>query len=300
VELAKNTFLLYLSTPLYAILIGLEMLLSNAHKRNLYTLKDTLANFYLMLLNFGLDVLMLLLVTTPTLDFFYRHRFFEISDAWVYWLILLVFQDLLFYLLHYVDHHSRLFWAVHSTHHSSDNYNLTTGFRSSVFQPLYRFVYFIPLALCGFKALDIMFMYSATQIYGILIHTQYVGKLGFLEYIFATPSNHRVHHASNVKYLDKNMGMVFIIWDRLFGTFQEEESEEQYEEMKYGLTKKAEKINAYTLVMHEWQLLKKDLQRKIPFRTKVKYILMPPGWSHDNSSLTSKQLQEELNKEKQG
>lgn len=293
-ELAKHTLLLYFSTPLYAVLICLEMILSNLHKRNFYSVKDTLANFYLTSLNFGLDLLMLFLITIPALEHFYKYRFFVIENAWAYWLVLLVFQDLMFYLLHLVDHKSRIFWAVHSTHHSSDNFNLTTGFRSSVFQPLYRFIYFIPLALCGFKAMDIMFMYSATQIYGILIHTQYIGKLGFMEYVFATPSNHRVHHASNTKYLDKNMGMVFIIWDKLFGTFQAEESTEQYEELKYGLTKKVENVNPYSLVMHEWQLLQKDLKKNIPVSTKLKYILMPPGWSHDGSTKTSKQMQEEL------
>jgi sterol desaturase/sphingolipid hydroxylase (fatty acid hydroxylase superfamily) len=105
-------------------------------------------------------------------------------------------EDLAFYTLHYVDHHCRLFWAVHVTHHSSEHFNLTTGFRSSVFQPLYRFVYFIPLTLVGFNPADIIIMYSITQIYGIIVHTEYVGKLGWLEYIMVTPSHHRVHHAS--------------------------------------------------------------------------------------------------------
>ena len=124
---------------------------------------------------------------------------------------------------------------MHVTHHSSEEFNLTTGFRSSVLQPLYRFIYFLPLVLLDLNHIDIVFMYSLTQIYGILVHTQYINKMPrWFETIFVSPSHHRVHHASNIRYLDRNMGMVLIIWDRLFGTFQAEIDEDP---VKYGLTK---------------------------------------------------------------
>jgi hypothetical protein len=149
----------------------------------------------------------------------------------------------------------------------------------------------------GFKGVDVMLMYSITQIYGILIHTQYVGKLGFLEWFMATPSHHRVHHASNIKYLDKNMGMVFIVWDRLFGTFAEEDNTD--EPMKFGLTKKLENPHhPVDIVFHEWVNIKNDFKKDIPFKTKLAYLFNPPGWSHDGSSKTSKQLREELEKNK--
>jgi sterol desaturase/sphingolipid hydroxylase (fatty acid hydroxylase superfamily) len=213
--------------------------------------------------------------------------------------MLLLLEDFAFYWEHRIDHYCRFFWAVHVTHHSSDKFNLTTGFRSSVFQPLYRFIYFIPLALMGFKTWDIMFMYAATQIYGILIHTEYVNKLGFLEYILATPSHHRVHHASNIKYLDKNMGMVFIFWDKLFGTFEPEDNRE--EPIAYGLTKKLDHPHhPVNIVMHEWKAIYKDLKRPLPLFTRLKYVFMPPGWSHDGSSKTSRQLQEEYQKNRSG
>src|ERR1700736_3017169 len=128
------------------------------------------------------------------LDHLFRFHFLQIGTTWIYWTVLLVTQDLLFYVLHYVDHYCRFFWALHVTHHSSQEFNLTVGFRSSVFQPLYRFIYFIPLSLFGFKGLDVMFVYSATQIFGILAHTKTIHKLGILEYILVTPSHHRVHH----------------------------------------------------------------------------------------------------------
>lgn len=279
------------ATPLYAIVIGIEMLMSYVHNRHYYTTKDTVTNVYLSALNFLLDVLMKGVVLV-VLGGLYEYRVMQIENIWLYWMLLLLFEDFAFYWEHRIDHYCRLFWAVHVTHHSSDKFNLTTGFRSSVFQPLYRFVYFIPLAFMGFKTWDIMFMYSATQIYGILIHTEYVNKLGFLEYILATPSHHRVHHASNIKYLDKNMGMVFIFWDKLFGTFEPEDNRE--EPIAYGLTKKLDHPHhPVHVVMHEWRAIYHDLKRPLPLLTRLKYVFMPPGWSHDGSSKTSRQLQEE-------
>ena len=288
-ETAREQLLLLISTPLYAVIIGAEMLLSSLHHYKWYSKKGTVYNFYLMLLNFGLDVLMLA-VCLKLLSYVGNYSFFSIQNVFAYWIVLLVAEDLMFYLLHYIDHYVRFFWAVHVTHHSSDEFNLTVGFRSSVFQPLYRMFYFIPLALCGFKPLDIMFMYSATQIYGILIHTQSVKKLGFLEWFMATPSHHRVHHASNPQYLDKNLGMIFIVWDRLFGTFREEKNDEP---LRYGLTKNLRDPNAVTIVFHEWMEMWKDVKRPVPFRAKLMYIFGPPGWSHDGSRKTSRQLEKE-------
>ena len=161
----REAVLILISTPIYLIVIGAEILFSAWHKHKNYSTRGTIENFYLMLMNMGLDILMrgfCLLI----LNYFFQFHFFEIKSSWLYWIILLIGQDFLFYLLHTVDHYCRLFWAVHVTHHSSEEFNLTVGFRSSVFQPLYRFVYFIPLSLAGFEGKDIMFIYSATQIYG--------------------------------------------------------------------------------------------------------------------------------------
>lgn len=152
-------------------------------------------------------------------------------------------------------------------------------------------MYFIPLALLGFSGLDIMFAYSATQIFGILSHTQTIGKLGFLEYFLVTPSHHRVHHASNVKYLDKNMGMLLIIWDKMFGTF---EAEDEGEPVKYGLTKNIETQHPLKMVFHEWMNIYKDLKKRCSLKEKFMYVFGPPGWSHDGSTKTSAQLRQEM------
>jgi hypothetical protein len=136
-------------------------------------------------------------------------------------------------------------------------------------------------------------MYSLTQIYGILVHTQFINKMpGWFEAVFVSPSHHRVHHASNIRYLDKNMGMVLIIWDKLFGTFQKEIKNDP---IRYGLTKSLDHpYHLANIVFHEWKNILHDLHRNIPLRLKIKYLVMPPGWSHDGTTKTSKQLRSEL------
>lgn len=290
---SREALFLLISIPLYAILIGAEIILSNWQHRKFYSWKATLQNVYLTLVNAGLDFILRTAFYVSVLMWSFDQRFFTIENIYLYWFLLFILEDFAFYIEHRVDHYCRIFWAVHVTHHSSTEFNLTTGFRSSVLQPVYRFVYFIPIALMGFHPLDIVFMYSITQTYGILVHTQYIDRMPrWFEAIFVSPSHHRVHHASNIRYLDKNMGMCLIIWDKLFGTFQEEVKNDP---VVYGLTKPVEKSqNPFVIIFHEWQSIAKDLSKKVSFGTKLKYLFMPPGWSHDGSSKTANQLRKEL------
>jgi sterol desaturase/sphingolipid hydroxylase (fatty acid hydroxylase superfamily) len=294
-NLTLEQFIIFATTPIYTIVIVGEILLSNYQHRHLYTIKNTFTNLYLMILNGGLDLLSRG-ITWGILAYIYNFHFIEIQNSILYWLLLFVAEDFLYYLLHVIDHNTRFFWASHVTHHSSEQFNLTVGFRSSVFQPLYRFIYFIPLSLFGFKVVDMAVMYSFTQIYGILVHTSYVPKLRkmpymLLEYVFVTPSQHRVHHASNIEYLDKNMGMCLSIWDRIFGTFQEEIDDLP---IRYGLTYPLENRGAINIVFHAWIDLWNDIKKPSSFSTKFKLILMPPGWSPDGSTKTSKELRREM------
>ncbi|GAB2518733.1 hypothetical protein GCM10027085_05530 [Spirosoma aerophilum] len=149
----------------------------------------------------------------------------------------------------------------------------------------------MPIAWLGFPAEEIVFMYSATQIWGILIHTQHIGKLGVLEWFMVTPSHHRVHHASNIRYLDRNMGMCFIIWDRLFGTFAEERPDDP---VRYGLTTDIVDTSPVNLVFHEWRKLVENSCKPGSMTQKIKYLFAPPGWSHDGSSLTADQLRQTM------
>jgi sterol desaturase/sphingolipid hydroxylase (fatty acid hydroxylase superfamily) len=286
--------LISITTPLYASVILFEIAGSHLQVKKYYSLKETLINLYLTFLNGSIDLLFRSIYLFIILQWFYNNKIASFnSHAILYWLLLFVLEDCMFYIEHRVDHYCRLFWAVHVTHHSSEEFNLTTGFRSSVLQPLYRFVYFIPLAAIGFAPADIVLMYALTQIYGILVHTQFIQKMpAWFEVLFVSPSHHRVHHASNILYLDKNMGMCLIIWDKMFGTFQEEIPEEP---VRYGLTSPLpNRYHPVNIVLHEWVQIGKDLQKKTSFINKIKYMLMPPGWSHDGSTKTAKEMRAAL------
>jgi len=280
--------LLLIETPIYLFFILGEMLVSSIQKTNTYSNKDTATNLMCTALNFGLDVLMRG-ITLGALALAYQFAPFKIENLTIYWFLLFLGQDLFYFMLHLVDHYTRIFWAVHVTHHSSEKFNFTVAIRSSVFQPLYRFVYFMPLAFFGFAPLDILFMYAICQTYGFFVHTEKVKKLGFLEWFMVTPSHHRVHHAKNPIYLDKNMGMVLIIWDRLFGTFQPE-----IEKPEFGLTTPLTSDSPKEVIFGEWKKLIQDLKRPLPLSTKWKYLWNPPGWSPDGTTLTSTQIRKKL------
>jgi len=282
----------------FSLLFGLlilisvvEMYISYMHDRKLYAKRDTWTNVYLMGLAFLINI------STKTATFFllnygYQFRLFEIKNIFVYWIILVLIQDLLYWILHTSGHYIRFFWAMHVTHHSSPLFNLTTGFRSTVFEPLYRVFFYLPLAFMGFTAIDILFAYLVTQLYGNLVHTQVIGKLHpIIEYFLVTPSHHRVHHASNIRYLDKNMGMILIIWDRMFGTFQEELPEDK---IVYGLTHQPEDTGPLNIVFHEFKAMMADMKRAPGFKNKLRYMFNPPGWSHDGSMQVAKVMQQEL------
>lgn len=283
----------FVLVSLLVVLTLAEMWFSYRENRHYYEKRDTLTNIYLTTLAFFLN----LAVNGSTffvLSYAYRFRLFQISNGFVYWFVLVITQDLLYWVLHYTGHYCRLFWAMHVTHHSSEHFNFTTGFRSTVFEPLYRVFFYLPLALMGFTAIDILYAYLITQLYGNMVHTQYQVNLPkWYGYIFVTPSHHRVHHASNIPYLDKNMGMVLIIWDRLFGTFREENLPEP---VKYGLTKQPDSLGPVDVVFHEWKALMHDVKYAPGIANKFKYLFNPPGWSHDGSTQTARVLQREYGK----
>jgi sterol desaturase/sphingolipid hydroxylase (fatty acid hydroxylase superfamily) len=268
--------LLLVTTPLYVAIIGIEWGLSVWAGEDTYSLSDTATNVYLTALNTVVDLLMAG-VTLWFLSWFWLHRtlMFEPSGV-AYWLALFVLQDFFYYVLHYVDHHCRLFWAVHVTHHSSEHFNFSTGIRSSVLEPLYRMFFFAPIALLGFQPVDILVMYAGMQIVGILVHHGRCGKLGPLEWVFVTPSHHRVHHASNPKYLDKNIGMTLIVWDRLFGTFA---AEDPNEPVRYGLTKPVVSRGPVNIILHEWKDIWRDVRTDARgWRERLAFVFARPGW----------------------
>ncbi len=292
-EYLHHNWLLAISTPIYTVLILLEVLLSNYQHKKYYTFKETLMNFWLNIANalLGLSIKVGVLAM---LAWFYTFHINSIEEPILYWTLLFIGLDCCFYFEHRSEHYSRILWAVHVTHHSSQEFNLTTGFRSSVLRPFVSCWFFIPLVLLGFKPLDILLMDAICQIYGIIVHTRYIKKMPvWFETFFVSPSHHRVHHASNIIYLDKNMGMVLIIWDKLFGTFQ---AELDHEKVVYGFTKNPPyPHHPIRIITHEWEQLFRDLsQGGLSFKQALQYIFNPPGWSHNGSSKTAKEMRKEL------
>ena len=276
-----DQILLIVTTPLYVAVIALEWGLAAWHGRETYALADTATNLYLTALNTGLDALMAG-VTLAFLSWFYGHRLFGFQPAGgLYWFALFLLQDFAYYVLHYVDHHCRFFWATHVTHHSSLHFNFTTGFRASVFQPFYRMFYFAPLALAGFQPADILVMYAAMQILGTFVHNDRCGTLGPLELVFVTPSHHRVHHASNPRYLDKNIGMTLIVWDRLFGTFV---AEDPRDPVRYGITRPVTDRGPVNILLHEWRDIARDVRAARNWRERFRYVFGAPGWTPPGAS----------------
>lgn len=275
-EVFREQLLLAVTTPLIALAILAEIVISSWRGRRAYTLRQTAENVFFAACNGSLDFLLRGGVLWALAAVF-QYRILELERGWLYWAALLVLEDFAYWLLHFVDHRCRFFWAVHVTHHSSEEFNLSTGFRSSVFQPLYRTAYFVPLAWLGFQPLDILFMYAVTQIWGTFVHTEQVRKLGWLEHVLVTPSHHRVHHASNPRYLDKNMGMIFIVWDKLFGTFVPEDDADP---PRYGLTKPLPARDPLTLVFHEWRAIFRDVREQATtWREKLAFVFARPGWT---------------------
>lgn len=181
--------------------------------------------------------------------------------------------DFAYYWLHRTSHECNILWAGHVVHHSSEEYNLTVALRQSSLHGLFSWVFYIPLALLGMPWQVFTVCYGLNLIYQFWIHTRLIGKLGPFEYLFNTPSHHRVHHGVNPKYLDKNHAGVFMIWDRMFGTFQEEE-----EEPVYGLTVPLDSWNPVWANVHVFRSILEDLPKAPTFSDKLKIIFGKPGW----------------------
>ncbi|GAB4124470.1 MAG: sterol desaturase family protein [Raineya sp.] len=222
-------------------------------------------------------------------NYIYEHwAFFQLGFEWWVWLICFFADDFSFYWHHRLSHQIRILWAAHSNHHSSQDYNLAVALRQSWTEGLYKFIFYAWMPFVGIPPVMIFTMISISLIYQFFLHTQAIKKLGWIELIFNTPSHHRVHHGVNVAYLDKNHAGILIIWDKIFGTFQEEQ-----EKAMYGLTKNIETHNPFGIALAEYKQIWKDIRKAPQWQDKIKYLFKPPGWSHDGSSKTTRQIRSE-------
>jgi sterol desaturase/sphingolipid hydroxylase (fatty acid hydroxylase superfamily) len=215
-----------------------------------------------------------------------RWALFAIEPTWWSWVILLVAGDLVYYWFHRTHHEVRLFWAAHVNHHSSQHYNLSTALRQSWTTPLTSLLFWWPLALVGFPPEMILAIIALNTLYQFWIHTEVIERIGWLEHILNTASHHRVHHGANLEYLDRNHAGMFIVWDKLFGTFAPEHAQ-----VRFGLTTNIETFNPVHIAFHEWAAIVRDVRRADCWRDRLGYVFGPPGWSPDGSRLTTRQLQ---------
>ena len=196
------------------------------------------------------------------------------SDTWWAWVLLFFADDAAYYWFHRVSHEVRVFWASHVVHHSSQHYNLSTALRQT-WVPMTYFPFWLPLALIGIKPWMIVLQQSISLVYQFGIHTERVGRLWRpLEFVFNTPSHHRVHHGSNQMYLDRNYAGILIIWDRLFGTFQGES-----EPVRYGLTTNLTTHHPVRVAFHEYAAIGHDLREARGWRERMGYVFRGPGWT---------------------
>lgn len=277
--------LLALAIPLFVVFMAMEFLIARKKKLPYFNLHNSIANISIGVAERLLDVLV-----TGLFFFFYdflqkNYGLFQIKDSILVWVLLLLCTDLIWYWYHRFAHEINLFWAVHIVHHQSEDFNYTVSARITVLQAIVRTGFWSVLPLLGFPAHMITTMLLVHGLYPFFIHTQVIGKLGVLEYILVTPSHHRVHHASNEKYLDKNYGDVFIIWDKLFGTFQKEE-----EKPVYGLTKPLKSYSFLWQHFHYFIELAIAMKQKKGFWNKLKVIFARPDAVDPSVRETAEQL----------
>lgn len=286
-----NLPLLYYAIPFFIVLLLIEVGIGAYEKKDWYQAKDTFSSLAMGIGNV-LTGLLAKGFELSVMFFIYQFSFFEIGTAWWAWLLLFFAEDFSYYWFHRVAHSSRYFWASHVVHHSSQKYNLGTALRQTWTGIIsMSFVFWLWLPLIGFHPLMIAIVKSISLIYQFWIHTEAIDKMWRpIELIFNTPSHHRVHHGSNIKYLDRNHAGVLIIWDRMFGTFKAEE-----ERPVYGLTKNIDTYNPLLIATHEWRDLIKDQAQKLSWRERWFYLFGPPGYSHDGTRKTSAQLRAEAN-----
>ena len=285
--------LILYAVPFFAISILVEGIFLYREQRERIDIKDT---FTSIALGFGNLFSGLITKTIMAVIFWYLYDNFHIftldGSAWWMWVLAFFADDFSYYWFHREAHLIRYFWASHKVHHSSEKYNLATAVRQTWTGNItFSYVFYLWMPIVGFHPIVILVMQQISLLYQYWIHTETIGKMWQpFEYIFNTPSHHRAHHGSDVKYLDKNYAGIMIIWDRMFGTFIEET-----DRPTYGLVENVNTNNPIKIAFGEWIDIGKDIISS-PKHT-LNYIFGPPGWSHNGSRKTAREMQKELNQQ---
>jgi alkylglycerol monooxygenase len=265
--------LIVLSIPLFFVLMGLEWVAGRLSGRRVFRGTDVFAN-----LSLGAAQTVFTTVAGGLLAgayvLLYSVRLFDISPAspWA-WALLLLGTDFCYYWFHRVSHRTHLGWAAHAPHHQSEDFNLSVALRQGPVQPFFSRAFYLPLALLGFPPAMFATAVALNTLYQFWVHTELIDRLGPLEWVFVTPSHHRVHHACNGRYLDKNHGAMLIVWDRLFGTFESER-----EPVVYGTVKPVNTFNPLRAAWMPFQAMVSLMRQTPRLWDKLRLGFMPPGW----------------------
>jgi alkylglycerol monooxygenase len=263
-----------LSIPVFFILIGIELLVERFTHKDLYRFPDAIANLSCGITS-QLSGLFLKIFAIGAYQYLFEHfAFVTLERNWFYWLVLVLLVDLSYYWAHRMSHEINLFWGGHVVHHQSEEYNLSVALRQSSLQVVWTFGFSLPIAFLGFRTFDFALIMALNTLYQFWIHTETINKLPkWFEFIFNTPSHHRVHHGRDPKYIDKNHAGSLIIWDRMFGTFQPEE-----ERPTYGITKPVNSWNAVWANVSHYAEMTDDLKKIPSWTDRFKYLFKKPGW----------------------
>ena len=267
--------------PIILAMILVETLISGLNKKSLYKYKDTLCTSGLLLGN----ILMGFTIKGTTLGlhiFLYQFRIFDLVNViplWAMWIMTFILIDFVFYIYHRFSHRVRFLWAIHMSHHSSEEMNFAVSMRQAWLGPISKIPFFIILPILGLDPTIIAVAGVISTLWGVVGHTQVVGKLGPLELILNTPSHHRVHHGANPEYIDKNYGNLLIIWDRMFGTFEPEKAK-----VKYGLVNNVNTFNPVKITLMGWQSMMQDIKKAKNYKEVFSKIFGPPNTRNRSGS----------------
>ena len=291
-EIMSDKLVLF-AVPVFLAAIIIEYFIDRRQHRGLYLGVDTLVSFSMGILSLIVEFIPKILAF---IAFYYLHEITPLKEVvgrqWWAWGLLLLADDFAYYWFHRLNHEVRILWAGHVSHHSSEHLNFGTALRQGVGERLHKFFFWMWIPLLGFDPLMMFTMMAISLIYQFWTHTELIHKLpASFEFIFNTPSHHRVHHASQARYLDRNHAGILIIWDRMFGTFS---GEIDSDKPVYGLTSNLDSYNPAYVATHEYGAIWRDVKRAEKWRDKLKYIFYPPGWSHDGPDLRASTLRNAL------
>jgi sterol desaturase/sphingolipid hydroxylase (fatty acid hydroxylase superfamily) len=264
-----------LAVPVFFLLIGVELLVSRLQGKQYYRFNDAVTDMSCGIGQQVVGVFLKALLFGGYVWLYEGYALFDLAEwSAAAWIVAFVGVDLAYYWWHRLSHEVSFMWAVHVVHHQSEDYNLAVALRQAWFSGLTSWPFYAPLALVGVPPLVFLTVASFSTLYQFWIHTRTVGKLGLLEHVINTPSHHRVHHGRNPKYLDRNYGATLIVWDRLFGSFQEEE-----EEPLYGTVGVYDSWNPLWANFHFWASIARRARRAPRLVDKIMVWFMPPGWA---------------------